>query len=265
MSDESSHFPFRFMPGGEFGRTSLSFPDGLNDKLKVEHLDIQADDNSWCAKTTRLITRCTSRYFSPSQILLVLRVLKALTFCFLVMTMISNMMYILFVKIISNRDSIDFLEEFRDTILRIYGLFLTFFAMMLELDISRFIQHISGLKSFIPRGLLIFFISFLTNTSPQLARADYSSRSNNNYGDDDYNNLYDDYEASSSDDIPVSAIVFQMVTSWALACCGFVYIILGLLCCDRFTSKAFLSSNDPLVSTAIPPTRPPSRISDLNL
>jgi len=31
-----------------------------------------------------------------------------------------------------------------------------------------------------------------------------------------------------------------------------VYLIFGLLCLDRFTSQAFLSTEDPLVSTAIP-------------
>lgn len=36
--------------------------------------------------------------------------------------------------------------------------------------------------------------------------------------------------------------------------CAIVYLILGLMCFDRFTSKAFLSTHDPVASTAIPPS-----------
>jgi len=36
------------------------------------------------------------------------------------------------------------------------------------------------------------------------------------------------------------------------ACCSFAYLLFGLLCFDRFTSRAFLSTQDPVASTAIP-------------
>ena len=36
------------------------------------------------------------------------------------------------------------------------------------------------------------------------------------------------------------------------AACSLVYLVLGLLCFDRFTSRAFLSHKDPIASTAIP-------------
>lgn len=42
---------------------------------------------------------------------------------------------------------------------------------------------------------------------------------------------------------------------FAISCrgvCAITYFVFGLLCLDRFTSKAYLSSKDPLVSTAIP-------------
>lgn len=35
------------------------------------------------------------------------------------------------------------------------------------------------------------------------------------------------------------------------AACSLVYLVLGLLCFDRFTSRAFLSHKDPIASTAI--------------
>jgi len=36
------------------------------------------------------------------------------------------------------------------------------------------------------------------------------------------------------------------------AICALVYLTFGVLCFDRFTSKAFLSTKNPLVTTAIP-------------
>jgi len=250
------HLPYRFMPGGEFGKHALSSPDGLNDRLNTEYLDVEMDDTSICAKITRLIAGCVSRYFTPNQILIVLRLLKASTFCFLVMAIISDLMYLLFVKILSSGKSVDKLGDCRDTILRIYGLLFAFMAMMLELDIPRVVKHIAGFKNFIPRGLLLFFVSVVTNTSPHLAK---SKQVYNSYDDD----LYDDNVVTYSE-IPVSAIVFQMATSGLLAICALIYIILGLTCCDRFTSRAFTSTTDPLISTAIPATQSPSHFSDID-
>jgi hypothetical protein len=45
------------------------------------------------------------------------------------------------------------------------------------------------------------------------------------------------------------AFIYSVVHSGA---CAITYFVFGLLCLDRFTSKAYLSSQDPLVSTAIP-------------
>jgi len=240
------NLPYRFMPGGEYGKHALSSPDGINDRLNTDYLDVDMEDTSICAKITRLIAGCVGRYCTPNQILIVLRLLKASTFCFLVMAIISDLMYLLFVKILATGKSEDVLGDFRDTILRIYGLLFAFMAMMLELDIPRVVKHVSGFKNFIPRGLLLFFVSVVTNTSPHLAK---SKQVYNSYKDDDY---YDDDNMMTYSDIPISAIVFQMVTSWILAICALIYIFLGLLCCDRFTSRAFLSTDDPLISTAIP-------------
>ena len=38
--------------------------------------------------------------------------------------------------------------------------------------------------------------------------------------------------------------------------CAVLYFIFGCMCLDRFTARAFLSTQDPLVSTAIPATPP---------
>lgn len=35
-------------------------------------------------------------------------------------------------------------------------------------------------------------------------------------------------------------------------CCALTYLVCGILCFDRFTALAFLSTKDPRVTTAIP-------------
>jgi len=114
----------------------------------------------------------------------------------------------------------------------------------IELDIAPAIQHFSGLKAFLPRSALLFFIATITNAHPLQRQGQESTY------DDDQDVMDDDSLMRAQ--IPNSAIVFQMVTSWVVAICAAVYFILGLLCFDRFTSRAFLSSSDPRVSTAIP-------------
>lgn len=37
------------------------------------------------------------------------------------------------------------------------------------------------------------------------------------------------------------------------ACCALGYLVCGLLCFDRFRAKAFLTTRDPRITTAIPP------------
>ena len=44
--------------------------------------------------------------------------------------------------------------------------------------------------------------------------------------------------------------------------CAIAYFVFGCLCLDRFTSRAFLSTNDPVVSTAIPR---PTTVEGVNL
>jgi len=120
----------------------------------------------------------------------------------------------------------------RDTVLRLYGLAFAILALLIELD--KFVmKNFKVLKGFLARFGLLFFVSTVSYAHP--AQLD---NSNNGYGGDS--------------GIPMSAVVFQMVASSVLACCSFAYLLFGLLCFDRFTSRAFLSTQDPVASTAIP-------------
>ena len=183
----------------------------------------------------------------PRDMLVLLRLLKAVTFCFLVLTVAADLMYIIFVEFISGVG--ENLGGFRDTTIRLYGLALALMAILIELDMSIAVKHFTGLKAFVPRSLLLFFIATITSAH-RMNKQQVSS------GYDDDQAVVDDDSLTQSQ-IPNSAIVFQMVTSWILALCAITYFVLGLLCFDRFTSRAFLSNRDPVVSTAIPQPSPP--------
>jgi len=207
-----SDLPYRFMHGAEISQQKLNASEGgLNERLNVNHLDIPPDDASFYARVTRLIAKMVGKSFSPHQILVILRILKALTFCFLVLTMVADAMYIFFVEVMArgkiNGQNLGY-RGYRDAVLRVYGLFLTFMGVMLELDVSAVVKQVPGLKGFIPRGFFLFFISALTSTNPLVIIIGSNKKNDDVYDDDAYRETR--YE------VPVSAIVFQTVTSWTL-------------------------------------------------
>jgi len=249
----------------------------LNDKLQSQHLDIKEDDERCYSTLTRVIANCVGHVMTPRHVLGMLRLLKAVTFCFLILTAIADVMYMLFLEILANRRVRAMAGGKRDTVIRLYGLFLSIVAIAIETDTRRIVKKFSGLKSFFGRSFLIFFIAIITGSHPihvketKYAFDDYLAN-------DDDANYYD-----TSSEIPTSAIGFQMVTSFVLyvldrslfvvslplfdlsafsfisifvACrgsCAIAYFICGLMCLDRFTSQAFMSNVDPRVTTAIEP------------
>mmetsp|Transcript_40185 Transcript_40185/g.97077 ORF Transcript_40185/g.97077 Transcript_40185/m.97077 type:complete len:342 (+) Transcript_40185:201-1226(+) len=265
----------------------------LNEKLNTDYI-VGADDDGVHAQATRAVTGWVGNFVTPRQLLIVLRILKAVTFCFLVLTVVADLMYIIFLEILATKDVRDIVGGRRDMIIRVYGLLLSGVAIAIETDVSCIVKSFFGFKGFVARAALLFFIANITGAHPlqedQLqANKEYaewvSSNQNNynnnnqyyddaananagdddaanadgnnynNYGGDDANIVYDDMyyvETNTVPDIPDSVIVFQMVTSFILGLCAITYFVFGLLCLDRFTSKAYLSSQDPLVSTAIP-------------
>jgi hypothetical protein len=200
--------------------TSSSRKKILNESLNTQYIDIPPEDNSPLATVTRTMTRLLSACVSPRQLLIVLRILKAICFSFLVFTIISDLMYIVFVQLRTSEEVNTKVGGTRDTIIRIYGIFLTILAIMIELD-SNGIKYFIGLKTFLPRAFLLFFIATISSSPPiheryRGKRSSYSHNNLYNY-DDDYGDGHGGYsDQQVSQEIPSSTIVFQMVTSIVL-------------------------------------------------
>mmetsp|Transcript_20551 Transcript_20551/g.37077 ORF Transcript_20551/g.37077 Transcript_20551/m.37077 type:complete len:275 (-) Transcript_20551:451-1275(-) len=204
---------------------------GLNRRLRTEFIDVDPNDESIGASLIRGIVGLVGSCFTPRQILVALRLLKAITVAFIALTAAANMVYISCVEFVSDPSPNPYFGHRRDTVLRLYGLAFAILALLIELD--KFVmKNFKVLKGFLARFGLLFFVAMVSYCHP----AQF---------EDDYNNGYDS-------GIPMSAVVFQMVASSVLACCSFAYLLFGLLCFDRFTSRAFLSTQDPVASTAIP-------------
>ena len=166
----------------------------LNETLNPECIDIPRNDTTLSARCTRMMTGFVSKFFSPRQILVILRLLKAITFCTLCLTLAADVMYIFFVEIVVDRDVSIKLGGQRDITIRIYGVALALIALTIELDMPIATVHFSFLKGFIFRGLLIYFVSVLTSIAP--------------LSNDDVDLL--------KGQIPSSSVVFQAVTSFIL-------------------------------------------------
>jgi hypothetical protein len=269
--------------------TSTIHPtDSLSETLNTEYLDIESSDSSCGAIMIRCIASGVGFCCTPSRMLVSMRILKAVTFSFLVLTIVADVMYVFFVDIMSSVGD----DGLRGMMARGYGVILSVLALLLELDVHRAVVLFPGFKGFIPRALLLFLIAVITNVgqpdysqSSSSSSAEYSSYNggrrslstrvlaNNYYGynnnneeenaaeqQDYYNNemegneeqyyqnggeVYyanqnaevDDgyysssgYNASGYDEgffqnltpqgieesVPMSAVIFQIVTSWVL-------------------------------------------------
>lgn len=210
----------------------------LNESLQTQYIDLDDNDDSMAAHAIRAISSCVGSICTPKQVLGLLRVLKAVTLSFLLLSIVANLMYILFVEILSSDDIKASAGGSRDTILRIYGLGLSVLSVAIELDYTKVVKKFSGLKGFLPRAVLYFFISQITASHPLAFQSEnainsnaYNNNYNNNGNNDGANNNKDDdgaddaYDASqeyistTSDgtfSVPTSAIGFQRVTSMVL-------------------------------------------------
>mmetsp|Transcript_19564 Transcript_19564/g.48725 ORF Transcript_19564/g.48725 Transcript_19564/m.48725 type:complete len:261 (+) Transcript_19564:104-886(+) len=227
----------------------------LNDRLDTSYVDLGSETDSYGARYTKTVTGFVGEFVTPRQLLVIIRIMKAVTFVFLILTLAANIMYITFLEVLASSEVRDIVGGRRDMIIRVYGLFLSAVAIAIEVDVAWVVKGLNGFKGFLARSFLIFFVSAITGANPL-----YIEERNNLVNQNAYNNYddnYDDdaaYAANYSEipEIPMSVVNFQRVTSFFLGVCAIAYFISGVLCFDRFTSKAYLSSNDPLVSTAIP-------------
>lgn len=202
--------------------TGTSSAATLNDTIQTEHLDVPYEDSSIIAHITRTMTRIVATLLSPKQVLSLLRVLKAITLSFLVLTILSDIMYILFVELVSDKRLRIMAGGHRDTIIRIYGLALSGIGLAIELDYTKVVRKVSGFKGFIPRSLLYFFIMQITGSHPIMLQYNNSNNNNNKnvvYNDDGGGDGDGDdatYEYDADIPIPSSAIGFQRVTAFVL-------------------------------------------------
>jgi hypothetical protein len=190
---------------------------GLNDTIDTTYINVPADDNSIYAKITRLVLSCTSRLFTPRQVLIIIRALQTLTFAVLVFTVIADLMYIFFVTLVASDEVNAKVGGTRDCIIRIYGLAMTVMALLIEFDATPCLKYFSGLRGYVPRSLLLFFIA--TITSPNPLHAEYAFNRNNEEDDGIYDDYYqedDQYDEQVTNEIPGSTVRFQMVISFLL-------------------------------------------------
>jgi hypothetical protein len=191
----------------------------LNDRLNTNYIDIPAEDVSFCANLTRYIVSCVGHLSTPRQLLAGLRIVKAVTFCFLVLTIASDITYVCFVEMLASSAVRAKVGGSRDTIIRLYGLAMVILAIMIELDASYTTKYFSGLKGFLPRSLLLFFIATITGGNPLHDKSSYKSNSgssSSNYSYNNYNSYSSYIDTQVTNEIPSSAVVFQMVTSFVL-------------------------------------------------
>ena len=190
---------------------------GLNEKIDTNHTDVSPDDTSMFAKITRLVISCTSRLFTPRQVLVSIRVLQTLTFAVLAFTIIADLMYIFFVSVASDEVNTK-VGGTRDAIIRLYGLTMTIMALLIEFDVSSCLKYFSGLRGYVPRSLFLFFIA--TITSPNPLHEEYAFHRNKYDTDNNYDEYYDvdddQYDQQVSTEIPGSTVRFQMVISFLL-------------------------------------------------
>lgn len=195
--------------GMEYSSTTASQPlhhtSTLNHKLQVEHLDVAPDDPSCHAAVVRGTATFVSSLFTPRQVLGFLRLLKALTFCGLVLTGVADVLYVTFLHIQSSPDVRALAGGTRDVVLRGYGLVLAVLAIGIEVDAKRVVKQWPALKGFVARSGLLLLVAVSTGSQPY----NYQRVSVN----DDAAYYYGYQEGPQ---IPSAALVFQMVTSWAL-------------------------------------------------
>lgn len=184
-------------------RTSTTTTTSLNERFDTEQLKKGSDD-SWLGQAEQRIIDFVGSKVTPRQLLGALQVLKAVATCFLFMTLAANIMYIIFVEVVASKNVKKLAGGHRDFLIRLYGLALNGMALCVEMDFLEYTKAFFGFKGFLYRGLLILFIAVITSPDPThyaLVQAQ---------GDDDT------YVTSASNDIPGSAVAFQMTASFVL-------------------------------------------------
>jgi len=227
-----------------------------NEKLDPQHLDINPNDESVGAQLIRGIASLVGGLFSPKRLIVVFRLLKALTFCCLCLTIAAELIYLFVVALQVSSDVSKKIGGLRDTILRFYGVALAVVAIFVELEMKIVDNNCPMMKSYIPRSLLLLFITTVSGTTPIIGYENrlFSKYRNRKYDDDEVSSSYLYYtedNALIANEVPGSAVAFQAATTFILFITACLYFIMGIMCLDRFTSDAFLSNDDPVSGTSL--------------
>jgi len=227
-----------------------------NDKLDIQHVDVPPNDESVMGQLVRGVTSLIGGLFSPKRLIVVFRLLKALTFCCLCLTVTAELIYLFFVELQVSSDVLKKIGGTRDEVLRVYGIGLAFLAIFIELDMTIVDTHYPFMKGFLPRSMLLLFVTTISGTTPIIGYENrlFSKYRTNTYDDDGYVSQYlynTEDTALIANEVPGSAVAFQATTTFFLFISACVYFFMGLLCLDRFTSDAFLSSDDPASGTIV--------------
>lgn len=175
----------------------------LNEKLNTEKVKETTDDSLRGQAEKRIIDFVGDKV-TPRQLLGSLRVLKAVTTCFLIMTLLANLMYIIFVEVVASKHVKKLAGGYRDCLIRLFGLALNVMSILIELDKSEYTNAFFGFKGFLYRGLLYFFVAIITSPDPT------HNGLVQGYNDDDY------YVMDAKKSIPGSAVGFQAIASFVL-------------------------------------------------
>ncbi|KAL3944110.1 MAG: hypothetical protein SGBAC_001841 [Bacillariaceae sp.] len=176
----------------------------LNEKLNTEKVKDTTTDDSLRGNAEKRIIDFVGDKVTPRQLLGSLRVLKAVTTCFLILTLLANLMYIIFVEVVASTHVKKLAGGHRDFLIRLYGLALNTMSILIELEHSEYTTAFYGFKGYLFRGLLYFFVAIITSPDPT------HHESVQGYGDDDY------YVAEAESSIPGSAVGFQAIASFVL-------------------------------------------------
>ena len=207
----------------------------FNRRINSQHLNLDKDDTSRFAWTIRKMAEIVSSIVRPRQMVVLLRILKAFTFCTLSIGILADLIFIFLVQTHVSHDVNTKLGGIRDVVSRLYGVLLAMLVIMMELNMEFSNIHFAGLKPFLPRGLVLFLIANVSATSPMI------------HNDANLVSIYDN--TPIKDEVPFGAYAFQSLTSFLLCWCAGAYVVLGILCVDRFTATAFLADQDELAAT----------------
>jgi hypothetical protein len=193
-----SYFAGVGMGGNNNNKSSVSngkkvSVSGLNRRLRTEYIDVDPNDDSIGASLIRGIVGLVGSCFTPRQILVALRLLKAVTVAFIALDISANVVYVSCVEFVADDDPNPYFGHRRDIVLRLYGLLAGILALFIELD--KFVmKNFRVLKGFLARFGMLFFVSTATYCHPSQGYGSY-------YG---------------GSGVPTSAVIFQMVSSCVL-------------------------------------------------